>query len=1112
MNAPKKRRSSRSASGNIDLEEEGAGTKDEPPCLLVMEVPPSCDEELKNFHETLFGVMEQKNIQPRMISRSEVLAVQKSTPDIYVLPVFEGPEFEHLMSKGCKVIGPFVVDGCIKAGKGLPKWRHPIYALSMEGAVVCFSGFSKKTKNDLSELVRRLGGQVSTDLHDKVTVLVSKTCNTDYAKYTESAKLKLPVLREDWIIEAWKSVMEGLSDESVTSKTVYDNHRVPLFKDMVITISGLGKEDRADASKLIEMGQGTFSPEMSKTLCTHLITDRNSGDKFKKAREWGSIRIVTLKWVKKSVEMGYVQKESHYDPERVRASTPTKGAKPPEDLDFSMVAPAPPGPGGFNNSTLSCGLNSSVNTTVRTSNDVSVVKASFVRHDSSHRLSTESMSEEMSMDATREIEMGSMNGDEDFFEGLRIFLLGVPEVRESWWKKMLNWSGATRSTRVEMATHVVVMGGTVDKTLLTCGKPVLTTEWVAACMKARKMMPHTDFAYSSTSTTCLNQSLISSVNGPLKKTPAKASQTGNNKQGGERSQQAVEVESTANGSSSIFHSSALRRSTQVPPPSSSVGGRNIFKGVTFKMSDSMQADEADALHQIIGEGGGSVVSSSSPAHYLVCTLLDYGSVASPLAHKTQDVVSVFWLYRCVDSSSLVSPSSHPLFRPLPACRRSSVFEGLVVSLQGFNYEQEMLAYEVLLKQYGAKICPQGTARGMRTHTIAGGPLKETGRTNSGGKRPLDPSWIIECIVHDKILLEDKFLFKSQAYASYEGRKDDLWEWKRNEERREEAREGSREGAISRQRDESVVMEDGMDSDAILDMGAFDGGEEDEQREETIDADEEDSMVREITDEMEIDGGKERGEASRTEVREQSSPRVSSNVTIRSARGGGGSAASPLHHPRLQSIRSVSTPSHPRLIPTFSSPSQFLHPNALPKLIIPGAEEHLADVSSSGYSEADRSIDRLSTSGVGRILEGMVVSTGRMNSGMVETPIRGTSLLEERDERHLDSPMHRPAPSGVRMNILEMEEERREEEGEEREETADGESRRGMSEAETMDVDEDSPRDSIIVLPPDIERRKRELALQVAASLAMTKKREEEERARSSTSGTTTTSGEKEKSE
>ncbi|GMR39941.1 hypothetical protein PMAYCL1PPCAC_10136, partial [Pristionchus mayeri] len=202
----------------------------------------------------------------------------------------------------------------------------------MDGAIVCFSGFNQKMKSHLSELVRRLGGQVSTDLHDKVTVLVSKTCDTGYPKYTQSVKLKLPVLREDWITDAWTAVIDGLRDEQVTTKPVYDIYRVPLFKGMVITVSGLSKEDRSNASRLIELGKGIFTPEMRKTECTHLITDRNCGDKFKKAREWGRIRIVTLKWLIKSCELGYVLKESHYDPERIRASTPTKVEKASRDV------------------------------------------------------------------------------------------------------------------------------------------------------------------------------------------------------------------------------------------------------------------------------------------------------------------------------------------------------------------------------------------------------------------------------------------------------------------------------------------------------------------------------------------------------------------------------------------------------------------------------------------------------------------------------------------------------------------------------------------------------------------------------------------------------------
>ncbi|GMR39940.1 hypothetical protein PMAYCL1PPCAC_10135, partial [Pristionchus mayeri] len=135
-----------------------------------------------------------------------------------------------------------------------------------------------------------------------------------------------------------------------------------------------------------------------------------------------------------------------------------------------------PCPSGSNSSAHSSVLNS--DTTVKIANDI---KSSFVRHDSSRRI-IDSTTDERIFDTTEDIDMNSMNGDEDFFEGLRIFLLGVPSIRESWWKKMLNWSGATRVMRTEMATHIVVVGGSIEKTIRNCGKPVLTTEWVITCM------------------------------------------------------------------------------------------------------------------------------------------------------------------------------------------------------------------------------------------------------------------------------------------------------------------------------------------------------------------------------------------------------------------------------------------------------------------------------------------------------------------------------------------------------------------------------------------------------------------------------------------------------
>lgn len=84
---------------------------------------------------------------------------------------------------------------------------------------------------------------------------------------------------------------------------------------------------------------------------------------------------------------------------------------------------------------------------------------------------------------------------------------------------------------------------------------------------------------------------------------------------------------------------------------------------------------------------------------------------------------------------------------------------------------------------------------------------------------------------------------------------------------------------------------------------------------------------------------------------------------------------------LRNVATPSTPSSPSHgpIPTISSPTQFLHPTAIPKLIIPGVQEvseereregekedspfqYLDEISSPCNSEADRSIDQLVSEG------------------------------------------------------------------------------------------------------------------------------------------------------
>ncbi|EJW78847.1 hypothetical protein WUBG_10244 [Wuchereria bancrofti] len=54
---------------------------------------------------------------------------------------------------------------------------------------------------------------------------------------------------------------------------------------------------------------------MRRNHCTHLVTDLNSGEKYKIARKWGwnQIKVVRLRWITKSLEKGYRLPERLYE-------------------------------------------------------------------------------------------------------------------------------------------------------------------------------------------------------------------------------------------------------------------------------------------------------------------------------------------------------------------------------------------------------------------------------------------------------------------------------------------------------------------------------------------------------------------------------------------------------------------------------------------------------------------------------------------------------------------------------------------------------------------------------------------------------------------------------
>jgi topoisomerase (DNA) II binding protein 1 len=78
-------------------------------------------------------------------------------------------------------------------------------------------------------------------------------------------------------------------------------YKIPPFSGLTICVTRIPADERKGMEKVISEYGGSYSAELTKS-CTHLIADAAEGDKYKVARKWGHIQIVTRKWFQQSID------------------------------------------------------------------------------------------------------------------------------------------------------------------------------------------------------------------------------------------------------------------------------------------------------------------------------------------------------------------------------------------------------------------------------------------------------------------------------------------------------------------------------------------------------------------------------------------------------------------------------------------------------------------------------------------------------------------------------------------------------------------------------------------------------------------------------------------
>uniref|UniRef100_A0A6N2MA89 BRCT domain-containing protein n=1 Tax=Salix viminalis TaxID=40686 RepID=A0A6N2MA89_SALVM len=193
--------------------------------------------------------------------------------DFHIISSPDHEKFEDLKAKGCNLLGPHCVLSCAKEHRSLPKQGFTC-CLAMDGIKVLASGFDMDEKVKIEQMVTAMGGVLQTKASVDVRFVIVK--NVSAAKYKWALNvLKKPIVTINWLYQCW-------NEHRVVPQ---ESYRVLPFSGLTICVTRIPADKRKEIEKIIIQNGGKYSAELTKKC-----------DKYKVARRWGHIHIVTRKW------------------------------------------------------------------------------------------------------------------------------------------------------------------------------------------------------------------------------------------------------------------------------------------------------------------------------------------------------------------------------------------------------------------------------------------------------------------------------------------------------------------------------------------------------------------------------------------------------------------------------------------------------------------------------------------------------------------------------------------------------------------------------------------------------------------------------------------------
>ncbi|XP_022016116.1 DNA topoisomerase 2-binding protein 1 isoform X1 [Helianthus annuus] len=654
--------------------------------------------------------------------------------DFHIISSRDHEKFNDLRQKGCNLLGPQCVFSCAKENRVLPKQGFTC-CLAMDGVKILASGFEMKEKDEIGKLVTAMGGVLQTKASSDVSFVIVK--NVLAAKYKWALNnLKKPIVSDSWLHRCWK-------EHRVVS---HEPYRTLPFSGLTISVTQVPLDERKEIEKLVQQNGGKYSAELTRKS-THLVCDAPEGDKYKVAKRWGHIHIVSRTWFNQSVARRACLNEESYPVQKTSVTstnsqrTSSKVVKNAEGSSYQEISCD-----GMVDADLEATLSQNMASTI---SDIPVP----VSDDNTSTPPCVQHKTSFNIDAC--VAEDSQSEDNDLYLlNCKIHLVGFDASEMRRLVNMVRRGGGSRYMSLnEQLTHIVVGSPSESekkevRSLSAMGViNVVKTVWLEDCEREKKEISvlRRHAAYDL----LLPKDSISYNKGSVNGIPGL-------KQGNPST-----IQPAFSNDLSKSLSEGRQRTQHVISNKSQEKKSSVFIGRSFRFSSSFPDVQRGEIVDWIHEGGGEVVDSQTKK-IVDYTVEAHGVLCRPTQLTGATNVSPHWIRSCLQDGHLLDVRSHLLFSPLQCKVPLPGFIGLQFCVSQYE-EKDRELLRNLCHVLGGKLIKKLTKKvNYLICKFSEGPKYEA--ACQWGMQTVTIEWIWECVKQNKVVSSSQFLPK-EATAS-----------------------------------------------------------------------------------------------------------------------------------------------------------------------------------------------------------------------------------------------------------------------------------------------------------------------------------------------------------